>query len=112
MAVIRFPVTFLAGYLLDKIRVQWMLAMVFAGEITSIFLLKEAEVFSGAILFAVVWGFMLGIERVTLSVIWPNYFGRQYIGSITGISMAVMVVGSALGPLPFGLFYDRLGGYD
>lgn len=112
MAVIGFPVTFLAGYLLDKIRVQWMLAAVFAGEIASIFLLKEADVFSGAILFAVVWGFMLGIERVTLSVVWPNYFGRQYLGSITGISMAIMVVGSALGPLPFGLFFDFFGGYE
>lgn len=112
MAVIGFPVTFLAGYLLDKIRVQWMLAAVFAGEIASIFLLKEASAFSSAILFAAVWGFMLGIERVTLSVIWPNYFGRQYLGSITGISMAVMVVGSALGPLPFGLFFDRFGGYN
>ncbi|ALS79139.1 MFS transporter [Planococcus kocurii] len=111
MAIIGFPVTFLAGYLLDKIRVQWMLAFVFVGEIASIFLLKEADLFSGAILFAVVWGFMLGIERVTLSVVWPNYFGRQYLGSITGISMAFMVVGSALGPLPFGLFYDFFGGY-
>ncbi|AQU78902.1 MULTISPECIES: MFS transporter [Planococcus] len=111
MAIIGFPVTFLAGYLLDKIRVQWMLAFVFVGEIASIFLLKEADLFSGAILFAVVWGFMLGIERVTLSVVWPNYFGRQYLGSITGISMAFMVIGSALGPLPFGLFYDFFGGY-
>lgn len=112
MAIIGFPVTFLAGYLLDKIQVQWMLGVVFAGEIASILLLKEADVFSGAILFAVVWGFMLGIEKVTLSVIWPNYFGRQYLGSITGISMAVMVVGSALGPLPFGLFFDLFGGYE
>ncbi|TWT06503.1 MFS transporter [Planococcus sp. CPCC 101016] len=112
MAIIGFPVTFLAGYLLDKISVQWMLAAVFAGELVSIFLLKEATVFSAAILFAAVWGFMLGIERVTLSVVWPNYFGRQYLGSITGISMAVMVVGSALGPLPFGLFFDRFGSYN
>lgn len=112
MAVIGFPVTFLAGYLLDKVRVQWMLAAVFAGELVSIYLLKETHAFSTAILFAAVWGFMLGIERVTLSVVWPNYFGRQYLGSITGISMAVMVVGSALGPLPFGLFYDFFGGYE
>ncbi|TWT13185.1 MFS transporter [Planomicrobium sp. CPCC 101079] len=112
MAVIGFPVTFLAGYLLDKVRVQWMLAVVFAGELLSIFLLKETTVYSTAIVFAVVWGFMLGIERVTLSVVWPNYFGRQHLGSITGISMAVMVVGSALGPLPFGLFFDRFNGYD
>lgn len=112
MAIVGFPVTFLAGYLVDKIRVQWMLAVVFAGEILSIFLLKQADILAAAILFGIVWGFMLGIERVTLGVIWPNYFGRQYLGSILGISMAVMVIGSALGPLPFGIFYDYFGRYE
>lgn len=112
MAVIGFPVTFLAGFLLEKIRVQWMLAVVFKGELLSIFLLKETTVYSAAIVFAIVWGLMLGIERITLSVVWPNYFGRQHLGSITGISTAVMVVGSALGPLPFGLFFDYFGSYD
>ena len=112
MAVIGFPVTFLAGYLLDKIAVRWMLVLLFIGEIGFILLLLQADVFSMAILFGVAWGFISGIERVTLSVIWPNYYGRQYIGSINGIAMAVMVIGSALGPLPFGLFFDGFGGYD
>ncbi|WP_422124277.1 MFS transporter [Planococcus sp. X10-3] len=112
MAVIGFPVTFLAGYLLDKIAVRWMLMLLFLGEIGFILLLLHADVFSMAILFGVVWGFISGIERVALSVVWPNYYGRQYIGSINGIAMAVMVIGSALGPLPFGLFFDGFGGYD
>lgn len=112
MAVIGFPVTFLAGYLLDKIAVRWMLVLLFTGEIGFILLLLQADTLTLAILFGVVWGFISGIERVTLSVVWPNYFGRQYIGSINGIAMAVMVIGSALGPLPFGLFYDAFGGYD
>lgn len=112
MAVIGFPVTFLAGFLLDKIAVRWMLVLLFVGEIGFILLLLQADVFSLAILFGVVWGFVSGIERVTLSVVWPNYYGRQYIGSINGIAMAVMVIGSALGPLPFGLYYDDFGGYN
>lgn len=112
MAVIGFPVTFLAGYLLDKIAVRWMLVLLFTGEIGFILLLLQADTLSLALLFGVVWGFISGIERITLSVVWPNYFGRQYIGSINGIAMAVMVIGSALGPLPFGLFYDGFGGYD
>lgn len=112
MAVVGFPVTFLAGYLLDKIEVRWMLVALFAGEIIFILLLQQATVLSLAILFGVVWGIVSGIERVTLSIVWPNYYGRRYIGSINGIAMAVMVIGSALGPLPFGLFYDFLGGYD
>ncbi|WP_404336225.1 MFS transporter [Planococcus rifietoensis] len=98
--------------MLDKIEVRWMLVALFAGEIIFILLLQQATVLSLAILFGVVWGVVSGIERVTLSIVWPNYYGRQYIGSISGIAMAIMVIGSALGPLPFGLFYDFLGGYD
>lgn len=86
--------------------------LLFLGEMGFILLLLHADVFSMAILFGVVWGFISGIERVALSVVWPNYYGRQYIGSINGIAMAVMVIGSALGPLPFGLFFDGFGGYD
>lgn len=45
-------------------------------------------------------------------VIWPNYYGRKYLGSIRGVAMTAMVVGSAFGPLPFGFAFDWFGGYQ
>lgn len=34
------------------------------------------------------------------------------LGSIKGSAMTIMVIGSALGPLPFGVAFDLFGGYQ
>ena len=49
---------------------------------------------------------------VAADVAWPAYFGRRHLGSIRSAGFSVGVAGSALGPVPFGLAYDLLGGYD
>ncbi len=64
-----------------------------------------------AILFGILWGLAGGLERIAIGVIWPNYFGRKYIGSINGVGATIMVIGSSLGPLPFGIGFDLFGGY-
>ncbi|KRG13988.1 MFS transporter [Virgibacillus soli] len=112
MALIGLPATLFTGFLLDKFPVRLILAGMFAGEILTIFLLNQASSLQTAILFGVFWGFMVGIERIAISIVWPNYFGRRYLGSINGISMATIVIGSALGPLPFGLAYDYFGDFE
>lgn len=73
-------------------------------------LLVASNVFM-AILFGVIWGVANGIERIGLKVIWPNYFGRKYTGSISGVGSTVAVLGSAFGPLPFGIGYDLFNNY-
>lgn len=110
-ALIGLPVTFITGILLEKVKVQYMLVLVFAGELLSLFLLQKADFLAAAIIFGLVWGVSMGIERIVMAVVWPNYFGRKHIGSISGISMAMVVTGSALGPLPLGIAFDLFGGY-
>ena len=110
-ALIGLPVTFLTGMLLEKVKVQYMLALVFFGEIISLLLLQNAGALAMAIVFGLVWGISMGVERIVMAVVWPNYFGRKHIGSISGISMAMIVTGSALGPLPLGIAFDLFGGY-
>ncbi|SCY79727.1 hypothetical protein SAMN03080606_02530 [Alkaliphilus peptidifermentans DSM 18978] len=53
----------------------------------------------------------MAFDSVSTGVLWPNYFGRKNLGSIRGITMTAMVIGSSLGPLPFGYAYDVFGGY-
>ncbi|MGK7377085.1 MFS transporter [Planococcus sp. 1R117A] len=110
-ALIGLPVTFLTGILLEKIKVQYMLAVVFAGEIVSLLLLQNTSALSAAIVFGIIWGVSMGIERIVMAVVWPNYFGRKHIGSISGISVAMIVTGSALGPMPLAIAFDQFGGY-
>ncbi|MBT2695299.1 MFS transporter [Bacillus sp. ISL-55] len=112
MALIGFPVTLIAGPLLDRVKVQYVLAGIFAGEILFILILLAADKPAIAIAFGVFWGISGGFERITLNYVWPSFFGRKSLGSIKGSAMTVTVLGSALGPLPFGLAYDYFGGYE
>lgn len=112
MALIGFPVTLIAGPLLDRVKVQYVLAGIFAGEIIFILILLAADQTAIAIAFGILWGISGGFERIALNYVWPSFFGRQSLGSIKGSAMTVTVLGSALGPLPFGLAYDYFGGYD
>ncbi|GAM15383.1 MFS transporter [Mesobacillus selenatarsenatis] len=112
MALIGFPVTLIAGPLLDRVKVQYVLAGIFTGEIIFILVLLAADQTAIAIAFGVLWGISGGFERITLNYVWPSFFGRKSLGSIKGSAMTVTVLGSALGPLPFGLAYDYFGGYE
>ncbi|ESU31554.1 hypothetical protein G3A_16110 [Bacillus sp. 17376] len=112
MALIGFPVTLIAGPLLDRVKVQYVLAGIFAGEIIFILVLLAADKTAIAIAFGVLWGVSGGFERITLNYVWPSFFGRKSLGSIKGSAMTVTVLGSALGPLPFGLAYDYFRGYE
>ncbi|MGP4062734.1 MFS transporter [Halobacillus sp. H74] len=112
MAVIGFPVTFVSGYLVDRFQVHYILAITFFGHIFTLVILLFTNTWWLAVAFGIFWGFVNGFERIVLNIVWPNYFGREHLGSIKGLAQTVMVVGSALGPLPFGIFYDWLGGYQ
>ncbi|WP_188207804.1 MFS transporter [Alkalibacillus aidingensis] len=112
MAIIGFPVTFVTGYLVDRFKVNVVLAATFMIHILAILWLWQTQSAVGFIIYGVIWGMAHGFERITLNIVWPNYFGRQHLGSIKSIAQSVMVIGSALGPLPFGIFYDWQGGYS
>jgi len=40
------------------------------------------------------------------------FFGRRYLGSITGLTFGVVIASSALGPMIFGVAHDLAGNYD
>ncbi|WP_306975545.1 MFS transporter [Alkalibacillus salilacus] len=112
MAIVGFPITFVTGYLVDKFKVNIVLSMTFVVHIVAILWLWQTQTNIAFIIYGVIWGIAHGFERISLNIVWPNYFGKQHLGSIRSVAQSVMVVGSALGPLPFGIFYDWLGGYS
>jgi MFS family permease len=112
MAVIGFPISLAAGFILDRIKVNYILAGIFGVEIIILVLLLFTNSWGLAVLFGVLWGISGGFERIALNYVWPSYFGRMALGSIKGSAMTVTVLGSALGPLPFGFAFDLFGGYN
>ncbi len=111
MAIVGFPVTMASGFILERVNVHIVLGLSFMGQMVFILMLTQVHTYVLAIVFAVLWGIIGGIERITLNIIWPNYFGREHLGSIKGIATTTMVIGSAFGPLPFGIAFDVFGGY-
>lgn len=112
MAIVSFPVTFLAGFIVERVQANYVLTVVFLGQIGIMFLLVQTDTYTAAIIFGVARGLVGGFEAISLGIIFPNYFGRANIGSIKGVTSTIMVIGSAFGPLPFALAYDRFGSYQ
>ena len=56
-------------------------------------------------------GVVSGMFAVISSVVWPRFFGKTHLGAINGLSMSVVVLGSALGPILFSLSESQTGDY-
>ncbi|SES92127.1 Sugar phosphate permease [Salinibacillus kushneri] len=111
MAAVGIPMSFVSGIITDRIPTNYLLAVIFIVEIILLTMLLFTTNFFLAILFGVIWGIANGLERISIKVIWPNFFGRKYIGSISGVGVTMTVIGSSLGPLPFGVGYDLFHSY-
>ena len=110
-AMVRFPITFLAGYILDRAKVHVVRGLNFILLTGAIILLFQANSKITLIIYALIHGIYMAFSSVSNGVLWPNYFGRKNLGSIRGFAATAMVIGSSLGPLPFGMAYDIFGGY-
>ncbi|SDL25668.1 MFS transporter [Natronincola ferrireducens] len=110
-AMVQFPLTFLAGYVVDKIQVSYVKAINFSLLLGAMVMILYSNSSQFLIAYAVVHGVFVAFDSVSTGVLWPNYFGIKNLGKIRGFAMSAMVVGSALGPLPFGYAYDLFNGY-
>ncbi len=45
------------------------------------------------------------------SIVWARFYGRRYLGEVTGLFMMLIVWASAVGPLPFSIARDFSGHY-
>ena len=112
MAVVRFPFVLIVGSVADKMQPRYLIAI--AEGI--LFIALVVLLYANSIYIAIIYGALIGILIAFLSIsrnfIWPEYYGRQYLSSIRGVTLIAGVIGSALGPLPFGVAYDYFGGYQ
>ena len=112
IAIVALVATFLTGYLLDRFPNRLVLA---AGQgvlvLAMLWTLVMSEPWHGVV-YGLLFGLADGLVLTTNIVIWPNYFGRRYIGGIRGAAAIGMVVSSGLGPLPFGFLFEATESYN
>lgn len=105
------PTTLAIGWVVDRYPVRYVLV---AGQI-ALGLAMVALLLSDGVVLALTYAALRGMSgalwMIGADVAWPAYYGRKHLGSIRGFGFGVGVLGSALGPLPFGIAYDTLGGY-
>jgi len=112
MAIVNLPIVLISGPIADRIPPRYLIALAQFIQFVVLVVILNVHSVSMAIIYGGLLGVVLGLTTIGGSVIWPEYFGRRYLGSITGITMTAGVIGSAIGPLPFGLAYDLFGGYQ
>jgi cyanate permease len=65
----------------------------------------------GGIMAASLLGGGVGGLHLLLRLVWAEYYGRQHLGSIQGVTLPVQIGGQALGPLIAGYVFDVTGSY-
>jgi len=111
IAITAAGINFLTGYLSDHLPMKYLLsAGLFSQAVALLMALWIHDSFT-VIVFGIILGLANGIPRALGTVVWPAFFGRKYLGSILGFTSAMTIIGAAIGPLPFGFAFDRLGTY-
>jgi MFS family permease len=60
---------------------------------------------------AAVIGSGVGGLHLLLRLAWADYYGRQHLGTIRGITLPVQIGGQAVGPITAGFVFDATGSY-
>lgn len=113
------PVSFISvsfalvgGWISDRIKLQYLLYIMLVGEVLALFSLanmNDGMYYYGFILGN---GIVSGVFNVLMAVTWPRFYGRDNLGKITGFVMALIVFGSALGPIIFSVSFSQTGSYS
>lgn len=98
----------LGGWLSDRLALRYfykIFLLTMAGSMTGFILLSPQWI----PLIIICFGITSGLFGLLMGITWPKYYGREHLGAISGLSMSMLVFGSAVGPILFSLslrFFD------
>ena len=111
ISIIAISVSTLANILSDYVQHKiYLFIMLFSGVLAAVGLLILDNAI-GIYLLVIGLGIYSGLFAVVNAVTWPRYFGRDYLGAITGKVMSFLVIASALAPSLFSYCFTTLGSY-
>lgn len=99
------------GQLLDRFETRHVVSAGILTMAVAMWLLRIADTPFLAGVYGVALGMASAATMTNSSYVWPRFFGRKHLSGIQGTAYTVCIVGAAVGPLPFGIAYDVLGGY-
>lgn len=112
ISIIAISVSTLCNILSDYVSHKiYLYIMLFSGVLASLGLLVLAQPI-GIYLLILGMGVFGGLFAVVNAVTWPRFFGRQFLGAITGKVMSFLVIASAIAPSLFSYCYTSFGSYS
>jgi sugar phosphate permease len=110
------PIMFLGGTLLggpfgDRFSKRWLAVGCMFVHAAAIALLANTTSTQLILVAAVAHGLAWGLRGPMMAAIRADYFGRQSFATIMGVSNAIIIIGTILGPVIAGLIYDQTGSY-
>ena len=109
IAFVSVPVTLIGGWLIDTISPVLIAALMSAVQVVMYIAVTMLDRPVAAVVAIAAWGVAQGCYAPLTSAALPRLFGRRHLGSIAGLQMSAMVIGSAIGPALFALV-DSIGG--
>jgi len=103
IAFVAVPITLLGGWLIDRVRPVVIAAVMSTAQIVMYFSVGMLDRPVAAAIAVAAWGVSQGCYAPLTSAALPRMFGRRHLGSIAGLQMSAMVIGSAVGPALFAL---------
>lgn len=110
-AISQLIFTFIAGLLYDRIKPNYVKGTNFLVFLLTMGILIYFEAYYMMIAYSALHGLFNAFNLVGVGVLWPHFFGRENLGSIRGMATTAIVLGSSLGPLPYGVYYDLFASY-
>ena len=101
----------ISGLVITRVHPRFLLAISLLMECVVLVSAAHLTSVTHAYAFGIFWGAQSGIEMLVMAVVFANYYGRRHLGAIAGFSSTLLVAASALGPMPFGIARDLMGGY-
>ena len=103
----------LTGFLLDRSQSSWIPTLsLWVPAIACVLLLQKGSVTATFFVAAGLFGYALGSYIQTVSYLASRYAGLRNFGKIFGLMASLMALGSGMGPVLAGRFFDVTGSYD
>ena len=100
-----------AGFLGDRLPKQPLISISVAVQGLGMLVAATISTFSGAYIFAVLYGIGLGARVPLLTAIRGDFFGRRNFATIMGVSQVPMNFAMVGAPIAAGYLFDTLGNY-
>jgi MFS family permease len=111
-ALAQVPAGLLWSILTRPLPVRALLALAGLAVACGAALTAFAATVASGIIAAGTLGVGVGGLHFLLRLAWADYYGRQHLGTIRGVTLPVQIGGQALGPIIAGVVFDTMGGYD